>query len=113
MDPRMIPRGGSKEEYNYDQNSGGPGRPNEAGVYFHPAAGKFIETFGVQRSDGSMTYAQETGKIQADAFAQIGYRPASDEEVKQYRAQQADRAKAKKIAESRTTTSMGSTNERK
>lgn len=113
MDPRMIPRGGSKEEYNYDQNAGGPGRPNEAGVYFHPQAGKFIETYGVERPDGSTTYAQDSGKIQGDAFAQIGYRPATKEEAAEFRARKEARAKEMKVKANSTTTVMGSNNERK
>lgn len=102
MDPRMIPRG-SSSEYNYGEQDG-KARPNEPGVYFHPQAGKFIETTGVKRPDGSMAYSRDAGKIQGDAFTQLGYRPANEKELKEFRATQEEQARAKKIAESRKTT---------
>lgn len=108
MDPRMIPKGGSPE-YNYGELEG-KARPNTPGVYFHPQAQKFIETTGAKRPDGSVAYASQEGKIQADAFVQIGYRPANDEELKAYRAEQEKKAKAQRIAGSRTTTAMASPN---
>ena len=93
----------SSQEYNYGELEG-KARSNDPGVYFHPSAGKFVETAGVKRPDGSVAHHQDTGRIQADAFAQLGYRPASPEELKEYQAKQADQAKAQKIAETRTTT---------
>jgi hypothetical protein len=102
----MIPKG-SAQEYNHD-GQGGEARPNEAGVYFHPQAQKFVETAGVKRPDGSIAYAQGAGKIQGDAFTQIGYRPATDEELKEYRAQQKERAEAQRLKDSRKTTAMSS-----
>lgn len=106
MDPRMIPKG-SGPEYNYGEQDGKV-RPNEPGVYFHPQAQKFVETTGIKRPDGTISYARAAGKIQADAFKQIGYRPADAKELEAYRAQQADRAKAQRIKESSTTTVMSS-----
>lgn len=111
MDPRMIPKGGSAE-YNYGEQDG-KARPNEPGVYFHPQAGKFIETTGIQRSDGSVSYARDPGKIQGDAFTQLGYRPATEEELKEYRSQQEGKAKARRIEESRKTTVMSSSKQEK
>lgn len=110
MDPRMIPRG-SGPEYNYGEQEGKV-RPNEPGVYFHPQAGRFIETTGIQKPDGSIAYARDPGKIQADAFKQIGYRPATEEELKEYRSMREDQVKARRLAESRKTTTLSS-NERK
>lgn len=106
MDPRMIPRG-SGPEYNHD-GQGGQARPNEPGVYFHPQAEKFIETAGTKKPDGSISYASGPGQIQGDAFAQLGYRPASKDELKEYRAQQEQKAKAQRIEESSKTTVMSS-----
>lgn len=111
MDPRMIPKG-SGPEYNYGELEG-KARPNEPGVYFHPQAQKFIETTGTKRPDGSMSYARDTGKIQGDAFAQIGYRPATEEELKEYRAKQEATAEAQRKRATATTTVMSSSNERK
>jgi len=103
MDPRMMPKG----EFNYDDNApGGVGRSNEPGVYFHPQAGKFIETAAIKRPDGSKTYSSAQGKIQADAFAQMGFRPANTEELKEYQARQAEAAEAKRKQENSTTTVM-------
>lgn len=104
MDPRMIPKG-SGPEYNYGEQDG-KARPNEPGVYFHPQAEKFVETTGIKRPDGSVTYAAQEGKIQGDAFRQLGYRPANEKELKEYRAQQAEKAKAQRVKESSTTTVM-------
>lgn len=109
MDPRMIPKGGS-QEYNYGEQDG-QRRPNQPGVYFHPQAGKFVETAGVKRPDGSRSYATQEGKIQADAFVQLGYRPANEKELKEYQAEQEAKAKAQRIEDTRTTTVMS--NERK
>jgi hypothetical protein len=111
MDPRMIPKG-SGPEYNYGEQDG-KARPNEPGVYFHPDAGKFVETTGVKRPDGSMAYARDAGKIQADAFKQIGYRPATEQELKEYRADQEAKAEAERKKATATTTVMSSSNERK
>lgn len=104
MDPRMIPKG-SGPEYNFGEMEG-KARPNEPGVYYHPQANKFIETSGIKRQDGSISYARDPGKIQGDAFTQIGFRPASEEELKEYRAKQEEKAKAKKKAESSKTTTL-------
>lgn len=87
MDPRMN----SRQEYN--RNDNGKKQDNSPGVYYHPQADVFVETAGQRHKDGTMSYDHETGKIQADAFVQIGYRLASEEEVKRYRAQLAERAK--------------------
>ena len=106
MDPRMIPRG-TAQEYNHD-GQGGEARPNEPGVYFHPQAQKFVETTGIKRPDGSISYAQGAGKIQGDAFAQLGYRPANEEELKEYQARQKEKAEAQRIKDSRTTTVVSS-----
>lgn len=106
MDPRMIPKG-SGPEYNYGEQDG-KARPNEPGVYFHPQAQKFVETTGIKRPDGSVTYSRDAGKIQADAFTQLGYRPATDEERGYYQAAQQAAAKVQRIRESRTTTSLSS-----
>lgn len=98
MDPRMIPKGAPNGEYNFGEQDG-TRRANEPGVYYHPGAQKFVETFGVERPDGSVTYAKESGKIQGDAFVQLGYRPASEQELKEY----AERKKesAARLAEKR------------
>jgi hypothetical protein len=106
MDPRMMPKG-SATEYNHD-GQGGQARPNEPGVYFHPQAGKFIETTGIRKPDGSITYAREAGKIQGDAFAQIGYRAANGEEAEAYHQAQKAAATVQRIRESRTTTVLSS-----
>lgn len=82
MDPRMIPKNSASEYNTSDQ--GGEARPNDPGVYYHPQANKFNETTFVRRSDGTKVYDRASGKIQADAFVQLGYRPATDEEVAQY-----------------------------
>ncbi len=105
MDPRMIPKNAPNGEYNYGEQDG-TRRPNQAGVYFHPEANKFVETAGVQRPDGSIAYAQQTGKIQADAFAQLGYRPATEEQLQAYQAQKKDQATANRVAASRKTTAL-------
>lgn len=104
MDPRMIPKG-SGPEYNYGEQDGKV-RPNEPGVYFHPQAQKFIETTGIKRPDGSIAYASAPGKIQGDAFVQMGFRPASEQEREYYKSAQAAAAKAQKMRQSRTTTVM-------
>lgn len=101
MDPRMNQNG----EYNFGERDGSR-QANLPGVYYHPAADAFVETGGVKKSDGSIAYDQNTGRIQADAFVQIGYRLATDEEVKRYRAEQEKTAKAIKIVQSRTTTKL-------
>lgn len=104
MDPRMNPHG-SKNEYNFGERDGSA-RPNLPGVYYHPGADAFVETGGQKRPDGTMVYDQINGKIQADAFVQIGYRMATEEEVKRYRSQQESTAKAIKAAQTRTTTKL-------
>lgn len=83
MDPRLIPRN-SASEYNYGEQSG-DASPNEAGIYYHPQADKFVETTGVNRSNGEFVYDRSSGKIQADAFVQLGYRLATEDEVKRYK----------------------------
>lgn len=103
MDPRMIPRGAASE---YNRGDSGIRPDNQPGVYFHPQAGKFIETSGTRQPDGSITYAQKSGKIQADAFTQVGFRPATAEELKEYRAKQAERAKAQHVKDTATSVSM-------
>lgn len=107
MDPRMIPKGAPNGEYTFGEQDG-TRRANEAGVYYHPQADKFVETAGVKRQDGSMAHHRDTGKIQADAFVQIGYKPATDEQVSDYRAKQKDQETANRIEASRTTTVMSS-----
>lgn len=109
MDPRMIPKG-SGPEYNYDENNGGQGRSNEPGVYFHPQAQKFIETSRVQTPDNSVAYQPDQGRIQGDAFVQIGYRPATEEELKEYRAKQQEVAEAKRRTGNSKTTVMSGGN---
>lgn len=104
MDPRMNPHG-SKNEYNFGERDGSA-RANLPGVYYHPGADAFVETGGQKRSDGTMAYDQVVGRIQADAFVQIGYRQATEEEVKRYRAKQEATAKAIKAAESKTTVKL-------
>lgn len=98
MDPRMIPKGQAPEEQ-------GDGRRNNApGVYYHPQADKFIETTGIRRPDGSMSYSDNDGRIQADAYVQIGYRKANDQEASDYRArQEAVREASRKRSTSTTT----------
>ena len=83
MDPRMIPKGAPNGEYNYGEQDG-TRQPNAPGVYYHPQAKKFTETAHVVREDGSKAYARDQGKIQGDAFTQIGYRPANEQELKEY-----------------------------
>ena len=98
MDPRMNPHG-SKNEYNWAERDGR--EPNTPGVYYHPQADKFIETaFTVDfrtgqpvLQDGERVYDRINGKVQADAFVQVGYRKATPEEVKQYRIEQAELSK--------------------
>ena len=96
-----------KGEFNYDENApGGVGSVNEPGVYFHPGASKFIETAHTKRPDGSKAYVVDQGRIQADAFTQMGYRPAEEAELKEYQAQQAAAAAEKRKQETATTVSM-------
>lgn len=106
MDPRMIPKGGS-QEYTFGEQTGDR-QPNSPGVYYHPEAQKFIETGGVKRPDGSTSYHQDSGKIQADAFVQFGYRPAKQDELAAYQAAQKAAAEAERIKKSRTTTRFSS-----
>lgn len=98
MDPRN--NRDSKQEYNFGELDG-KARANEPGVYYHPQADKFIETSAALNPDGTVrlvegkaSYFRETGLIQADAFVQVGYRPATDEEAKRYRAQKSETATA-------------------
>ena len=105
MDPRMIPKGGSDQEFTDLENRR---NPNPAGVYYHPQAKKFIETGGVKMPDGSISHDQLTGTIQGDAFSQIGFRPASKEELEEYRAQQEETAKRQAKRAKSTTTSLSS-----
>ena len=100
MDPRTSTRN-PKQEYNFGELDG-TARANEPGVYYHQQADKFIETAAqlnpdgtVRLIDGKASYFRETGLIQADAFVQMGYRLASDEEVKRYRSTKQDQAEAK------------------
>ncbi len=104
MDPRMVPKG-SGQEYNHDGQRG-QARPNEPGVYFHPQAGRFIETTGIERPDGSIVHSQDAGRIQGDAFVQIGYRPATEEERRAYYEAKKAVRKIQSIAKSRKTTSF-------
>lgn len=106
MDPRMIPKG-SGPEYNHD-GQGGQAPPNEPGVYFHPQAEKFVETTGIERPDGSISYSKDAGQIQGDAFAQIGYRPANEEESRYHREAKKALAKAQALKKSRKTTVLSS-----
>jgi hypothetical protein len=100
----MIPKGSAPER------PGDPGRrANEAGLYYHPQANRFMETAGQRRPDGSVAYDSQAGQIQGDAFSQIGYRPATKEEAAGYRADQEARAKAAEIKANSTTTVMSST----
>lgn len=103
MDPRMIPKGSGPE---YNSSDEGPRPDNQPGVYFHPQAERFIETAGQRRPDGSVSYNVDGGKVQADAFTQMGYRPASEKELKQYNAEQAAKREMARIKASRTTTTM-------
>lgn len=100
MDPRMNTTSSGIE---YNRNDVGRKGDNPPGVYYHPTADKFVETGGQKRPDGTMAYDQVVGRIQADAFVQLQYRPATPEEVKRYRAQQEATAKTLKAAESKTT----------
>jgi hypothetical protein len=105
MDPRMIPKGGSSEEFTDLENRR---NPNLAGVYYHPEAKKFLETGGQTMPDGSVAYDLVGGTIQGDAFRQIGFRAATDEEAAQFHAdKEAQRQKARKESSS-TTTSLSS-----
>lgn len=106
MDPRMVPKGGS-QEYNFGEQYG-ERQPNMPGVYFHPHAQKFVETAGIKRPDGSKAYHADQGKIQADAFVQMGYRPADEEESGYYKEAQKAAATVERIRNSRTTTVMSS-----
>lgn len=109
MDPRMMPKG----EYNYSDNEpGNVGRANEPGVYFHPGAQKFIETAHIKRPDGSKSYSVDQGKIQGDAFAQMGFRPATDEELKEYEARQADVSAEQRKKDNATTVVMSDSGKR-
>jgi hypothetical protein len=103
MDPRMIPKGSGPE---YNSGDEGQRPDNQPGVYFHPQAEKFIETAGQRRPDGSMAYNVDGGKVQGDAFTQLGYRPASEEELKQYEAEQAAKREMARINASRKTTTL-------
>lgn len=100
MDPRMIPKGGSDEEFtDLEQRR----NPNAAGVYYHPGADKFIETGGIKMPDGSISHDQLTGTIQGDAFAQVGFRPATPEQEAAYNAKQKAGFELNRIKESRKT----------
>lgn len=103
MDPRMAPKG----EYNFGEQDG-TAVPNQPGVYFHEKAGKFVETTGVKRPDGSISYARDAGKIQGDAFTQMGYRPASEEEARYYHEAQKAAAIVKRKRLNSKTTAMSS-----
>lgn len=83
MDPRLAAKG----EYNYGERDG-TARSNEPGVYYHPEAKTFVETANtVNPNTGHVSYFAETGRIQADAFVQLGYRPATEAEIATYRKQ--------------------------
>lgn len=107
MDPRMIPKG-SSPEYNYGEQDG-KARPNEPGVYYHPQANKFMETTGQKKPDGSMVYARDAGKIQGDAFVQLGFRQADEQEKRYYREAQTAANKVLRVKNTRTTVSLSST----
>jgi hypothetical protein len=100
MDPRMIPKGGSDEEFTDLENRR---NPNPAGVYYHPGANKFLETGGLKMPDGSISHDQLAGTIQGDAFAQIGFKPANDEQKAYYEADQKVKAELNRIKQSRKT----------
>jgi hypothetical protein len=78
-------------------------------VYFHPQAQRFVETAGQRRPDGSMAYNVDGGRIQGDAFVQLGYRPASEKELEEYRADQAAKRELARIKSASKTTVMSST----
>ena len=114
MDPRMIPKGAPNGEYNYGEHDG-TRRPNEAGIYYHPGADKFIASATAVDPEGNMlmrggkpVLARVTGKIQADAFVQLGYRAATEQEQKEFLARQQAAEELKRINKSRTTTSLSS-----
>jgi len=96
----MIPKGSGPE---YNASDEGQRPDNQPGVYYHPQADRFIETAGQRRPDGSMVYNVDGGKIQADAFTQIGYRPATEKELKHYNADQAAKREMARIKATRTT----------
>lgn len=106
MDPRLNDLR-NKGEYNYGEQDG-TRRPNQPGVYYHKGANKFVETGGVKMPDGSVAYDAAAGKIQADAFRQMEYEPATPEQKAFYHASQQAAAKVAKIKQSRTTTVMSS-----
>lgn len=106
MDPRLIPAGSSPE---YQGN----GRPlNEPGVYYHPGADKFIETGGVRMPDGSVSYANNEGQVQGDAFVQIGYHKADEKELEEYKRRLAAKQKEFEQNASRKTFVMADPNQR-
>lgn len=118
MDPRMIPKGAPNGEYNYGEQDG-TRRPNEAGIYYHPGADKFVASTAAVDPEGNMmlrdgkpVFARNSGKIQADAFVQMGYRPANDKETAEYLARQKAAEEAKRKAKSKTTTVMSSSSAR-
>jgi hypothetical protein len=102
MDPRLNDMR-NKGEYNYGEQDG-TRRPNMPGVYYHEGADKFIETGGVKLPDGRTVHESASGKIQADAFRQMGFRPATAEEQAAYDAAQKAAARIKRINKTRTTT---------
>ena len=101
MDPRLR----DKNEYNYGEQDG-TRKANEPGVYYHPKANKFVETGGTKLPNGQVAYNTANGKIQADAFRQMEYQPATPEQAAYYHAGQEAAAKVAKIKQSRTTTVM-------
>lgn len=104
MDPRLNDLR-NKGEYNFGEQDG-TRRPNMPGVYYHEKANKFVETGGVKMPDGRIAYDNAAGKIQADAFRQMEYKPANEEQSAYYRASQEAAAKVARIKQSRTTTVM-------
>lgn len=104
MDPRLNDLR-NKGEYNYGEQDGTK-RPNSPGIYYHDKANKFVETGGVKMPDGKIAYDSAAGKIQADAFRQMEYKPANDDQTAYYHASQEAAAKVARIRQSRTTTVM-------
>ncbi len=74
------------------------------GVYYHEKANKFVETGGTKMPDGHVAYDNAAGKIQADAFRQMEYKPANNEQSAYYHASQEAAAKVARVKQSRKTT---------
>ena len=107
MDPRLNDLR-NKGEYNFGEQDG-TRSPNLPGVYYHEKADKFLETGGVKMPDGRIAYDASNGKIQADAFRQMEYKPANEEQLEYYRARQEAAAKIARAKQNRKTTVLSST----